>query len=62
MLFACTYINDFSDVAEVKKLREDLRKIGVMKMIGFKSYASWDLGHFTYLILRMIDFRISSQK
>lgn len=32
----CVYVDGFSDVAEVKKLREDLRKIGVVKKIGFK--------------------------
>lgn len=38
------YVDDFSDVAEVKKLREDLREIGVTKKIGFELDAHSHLG------------------
>ena len=40
----CVYVDDFSDEVEVKKLREDLRSIGVVKKIGFKLDAYSHLG------------------
>ncbi|KAJ3979632.1 translation initiation factor eIF 4e-like domain-containing protein [Lentinula detonsa] len=40
----CVYVDDFTDVKEVKKLRQDLRMIGVERKIAFKMDAYTHMG------------------